>query len=81
MCALQVADDDKNHSIIRFDLRFPSALPEGKPREVWFDHAIVQETCSTHAEDTLKYFEASTENLPEDLPAFQKTYGAKMRRY
>ena len=76
-----VADDDKNQGIIRFDLKFPSALPEGKPREVWFDHAIVQETCPTHAEDTLKFFEADKENLPEDSPAFQKTYGAKMRRY
>ena len=32
-----VADDDKNHGIIRFDLKFSSALPEGKPREVWFE--------------------------------------------
>ena len=30
-----VADDDKNHGIIRFDLEFASDLPEGQPLGVW----------------------------------------------
>ena len=41
----------------------------------------MQETCPTHAEDTLKYLEAKETNLPENSPAFQKTVGAKVRRY
>ena len=74
------ADEDVN-AIIRFDLKIPLTTPADKPREVWFDHAIVQETCPTHAEDTLKYLEAKETNLPENFPAFQKTVGAKVRRY
>jgi len=73
-------EDDVN-AVIRFDLKFPLATPADKPREIWFDHAIVQETCSTHAEDTLKFLEAKETNLPENSPAFQKTFGAKLRRY
>ena len=76
----EISDDDTNQGVIRFDLKFPAASASSKSREVWFDHAIVQETCPTHAEDTLD-FEAKKGNLSENSPAFQKTYGGKTRRY
>ena len=52
-----------------------------QPREVWFDHAIVQETCPTHAVETLKFLKAKRTNLIESSPAFTKTYGSKTRRF
>ena len=42
--AVNVADDDANKGVIRFDLIFPVAVKDGKPREIWIDHAIVKET-------------------------------------
>jgi len=73
--------EDDGNAVLRFDLKFPLPTPIDKPRELWFDHAIVQETCTTHAEDTLKFLEAKATNLPEQSPAFQKTVGTKVRRY
>ena len=73
-------DDDSGNGIIRFDLKFPAPASRGKSREVWLDHAIVQETCPTHA-DTLKFLETKHTNLIENSPAFVKTYGSKTRRY
>ena len=43
--------------------------------------AIVQETCPTHAGDTLKFLEAQDGNLPQHSPEFVKTYKSKVRRY
>ena len=40
-----VARDDDNNGTIRFDMKFPMVTPIDAPREVWFDHMIVQETC------------------------------------
>lgn len=74
-------DDDPNKGVIRFDLKFPAPSSDSKPREVWLDHAIVQETCPTHAEDTLKFLAAKRTNLIESSPAFTKTYGSKARKY
>ena len=74
-------DDDLSGGVIRFDLKFPAPSSDGKPREVWLDHAIVQETCPTHAADTLKFLQGELTNLPQDSPAFLKTYGSKVRRY
>ena len=34
-------------TMLPFDLRFPFSSPRDRPREFWFDHAIVRETCST----------------------------------
>ena len=62
-------------------MKFPLPTPADRPRELWFDHAIVQETCPTHAADTLKFLQAEQTNLAMDSPAFQKTVGAKARRY
>ena len=54
---VRVVEGDGN-AVIRFDLKFPLGAPVDKPREIWFDHAIVQETSPTYAEDTLTFFEA-----------------------
>ena len=38
-------DNDASNGIVRFDLKLSGPSARGKPREVWLDHAIVQETC------------------------------------
>jgi hypothetical protein len=67
--------------VIRFDLQLSSKFPPEKPHEMWLDHAIVHETCTTYAEDTLKYLLADIVDSPGRSPAFQKTFGAEVRRY
>ena len=79
--AVEGKDEENGNGVIRFDLRLPSKCPPEKPREMWLDHAIVQETCTTHAEDTLNFFLTDELNHPGKSPAFQKTFGAKHRRY
>ena len=79
--APNVADDDDSKGVIRFDLKFPVPVKGGKERELWIDHAIVQETSPTHAADTLKFLESKNTNLIESSPAFTKTRGGKVRRY
>ena len=74
-------DDDGSKGVIRFDLKFPVTVKDGKPREIWIDHAIVQETSPTHATNTLNFLEKDVNHLPENSPAFTKTYGGKVRRY
>ena len=66
--------------MIRFDMKFALLTPVDCPREVWFDHAIVQETCPTHAEKTLNYLEAKETNLPAGSPPFQKMHKSKEQR-
>ncbi len=76
-----VARDDDNNGTIRFDMKFPMVTPLDEPREVWFDHAIVQETCPTYADATRRFLEEEITNLPEDGPAFHKAKGMKVLRY
>ena len=79
-----VAVPDDNHAsngVIRFDLKFSGPSARGKPRELWLDHAIVQETCPTHTAETLKFLKAKRTNLIGSSPAFTKTYGSKTRRF
>ena len=78
---VQQFDDVESSGVIRFNLKFPITVAEGMPQELWIDHAIVQETCPTHAGDTLKFLEDQDSNLPEHSPAFVKTYKGKSRRY
>ena len=73
--------DDGDASNTRFDLKISGPSTRGKSREVWLDHAIVQETCPSHAADTLKFLRAKRTNLIESSPAFAKTYGSKTRTY
>ena len=68
-----VARDEDNTGTIRFDLRFPMVTPLDPPREIWFDHMIVQETCPTYADATWRFLEEDITNLPENGPAFQKS--------
>ena len=79
--AVNVDDDDANKGAIQSDLKFPVAVKDGKPREIWIDHAIVQETSPTHAGDTLEFLEDDLNHLIENSHAFAKTYGGKVRRY
>ena len=76
-----VQGEEDNNGMIRFDMKFPLLTPLDCPREIWFDHAIVQETCPTHAEKTLKYLEAKETNLPAGSPPFQKMQKSKENRY
>jgi hypothetical protein len=76
-----VAGEENNNGIIRFDMRFPMVTPLDSPREVWFDHVIVQETAPTYAEATWKFLADKNTNLAEDSPAFVKARGAKLLRY
>ena len=39
-------DDDVNSGVIRFDLKLPAPSSSSKTREVWLDHAIVQDLSS-----------------------------------
>ena len=76
-----VARDEDNNGTIRFDLKFSMVTPLDQPREVWFDHVIVQETCPTYAEATWEFLEEAITNLPDQGVAFQKARGAKLLRY
>ena len=42
-------DHDDVNGAIRFDLKFPVTVLNGKDRELWIDHVVLQETCPTHA--------------------------------
>src|SRR3954468_20710087 len=74
-------DDDVNSGVIRFDLKLPAPSSSSKTREVWLDHAIVQETCPTHAADTSKFFADKPKFPISSAPAFAKTFGSKRRKY
>jgi len=73
------ADDDANVAI-RFDMKFPGSGPVDCPREVWFDHAIVQEASATYADDTLKFLKTREGNVAEG-PAFRKMLHKRQRKY
>lgn len=66
---------------IRFDLRFPLTKPLDRPREVWFDHAIVHDSAGSYVADVLKFLQAAEANQPESSPAFLKMQGKKARHY
>ena len=72
---------DDTNAVVRFDLRFPLTKPEDKPKELWFDHAIVQECAATYADDVIRFLEASTDHKPDESPAFIKMKKKKERHY
>jgi hypothetical protein len=43
--------------IIRFDLCLASNVPIDAPKELWMDHAIVQETASSYQDDMVEHLE------------------------
>lgn len=65
--------------VIRYDLRLPSTQPLDRPKEIWLDHAIVQETAATYANDVLEHLRLGHD--PGGSPAFIKTQGKKLRTY
>ena len=62
--APSVAGEEDNNGMVRFDLKFPMVAPLDCPRELWFDHAIVQDTAPTDATATLNFLEAKDELVP-----------------
>ena len=75
-----MAQEDGNN-VIRFDHRFPLTKPVDRPREFWFDHAIVHESAASYSEDVLRFLEAASDNQPGASPAFVKMYKKKQRHY
>ena len=66
---------------MRFDLRFPMTKPFDNRRELWFDHAIVQESASSYGSEVLKFLSESRDNEPQASPAFLKMQSKKTRQY
>ena len=77
--AAVVDDDSKN--VVRFDLRFPLTKPEDRPKEIWFDHAIVHESSASYVDAVLKFLEESRDHKPRESPAFVKMRKKKERHY
>ncbi len=72
-------NDIKGPGGIRFDLRYPLTKPVEKPREIWIDHVLVQETSPTYAKATIEH--RQEDKMVMTGPAFHKTQGAKIRQY
>jgi hypothetical protein len=72
-------ENDTNNASIRFDLKFPADGPDC-PFEMWFDHAIVQETSETYADDLLAFLRGG-EGRFESGPAFRKMQQKKKNKY
>lgn len=70
---------EESSDMIRYDLRLPSHSPPDCPKELWIDHAIVQETAATYARDVIAHLDDGKK--PGDSPALVKAQGAKLRRY
>lgn len=79
--AARVDEKDESGGVIRFDLALPASTPLACPRELVFDHAIVQETSPTYADDVLKYLQANTNSDTVGSVAFKKVVQSKRRRF
>ena len=66
-------------SIIRFDLCLAGTSPVESPKELWMDHAIVQETAPTYQDDVIEHLEGGGE--VSKTPAFHKMEKMKERKY
>lgn len=75
------AANPNGNPVLRLDLRLPSTDPPDRPKEIWLDHAIVQETAPTYAKDVLEYLELQRSNHPRNSPAIQKLFTAKTKKY
>ena len=78
---LPAVDDEKKESqnTIRFDLCLGAPFPIDAPRQLWLDHAIVQETATSYQDDVVAYLEGS--DNPTKSPAFRRMETAKQRRF
>jgi hypothetical protein len=75
-------DDEKEKeglSIIRFDLCLAGTTPYDAPKELWMDHAIVQETAQSYQADMLAHLQDGQETSRS--PAFQRIEKMKERKY
>jgi hypothetical protein len=66
-------------SIIRFDLCLAGTTPFDSPKELWLDHAIVQETAQSYQADVLTHLQDNLETSRS--PAFQRLEKMKERKY
>lgn len=54
-------DEKELNGVIRFDLCLAASFPVQLPRELWIDHAIVQETSKSYQDDVIAFLEAFDE--------------------
>ena len=57
-------------SIIRFDLCLAGTVPYDAPKELWMDHAIVQETAQSYQAEMITHLEGGERD--ESLPCLPK---------
>jgi hypothetical protein len=65
--------------IIWFDLCLASNVPIDAPKELWMDHAIVQETASSYQDDMVEHLESGGQTSRS--PAFRRIEQMKERKY
>ena len=70
---------DEGKGTIRFDLRLAAPFPADLPRELWIDHAIVQETAASYQASVLQHLD-DKKDIALSLP-FQRMESSKQRRY
>jgi hypothetical protein len=66
-------------SIIRFDLCLAGTTPYDAPKELWMDHAIVQETSQSYQAEMITHLQNGEETSRS--PAFQRIEKMKERKY
>lgn len=71
--------EEASHNTIRFDLCMAAPFPADMPRELWLDHAIVQETADSYQESVITHLEEGKE-VAKSLP-FRRMETSKQRRY
>ena len=71
--------EEASNNTIRFDLCMAAPFPVDLPRELWLDHAIVQETAESYQEAVISHLEEGKE-VAKSLP-FRRMETSKQRRY
>ena len=70
---------EASNNTIHFDLCMAAPFPHDCPRELWLDHAIVQETSESYQEGVLSHLEEGKEISKS--PPFRRMEQSKQRRY
>jgi len=55
---LPPVDEKGENAVIRFDLCLADKFPIAVPKQLWLDHAIVQETSASYQDDVIVYLES-----------------------
>ena len=76
---VEESKDEAQNNTIRFDLRLAASFPADCPRELWLDHAIVQETATSYQDEVIRELEDLKE-ITQTLP-FRRMVSSKHRRY